>query len=93
MHIHSNETFIRIIILLKVKMLVFGVDIPLVEIILGLAIIVFILLVESIVIIGMLVKQTNKTKKLSELIQKLSDTLLEIKKAEIQELDKIKRRR
>lgn len=73
-------------------MLVFGVDIPLVEIILLLAIIMFILLVEAIITISLLVSQMNKTKKMGETMQKLSETLLEIKKAEITELDKIKRR-
>lgn len=73
-------------------MLVFGVDIPLVEIILLLAIIMFVLLVEAIITISLLVSQMNKTKKMGEIMQKLSETLLEIKKAEIAELDKIKRR-
>jgi hypothetical protein len=73
-------------------MLVFGIDIPLVEVIFALAIIIFILLVESIVIISLLIKQMNKSKKLGSLIEQLSETLLQIKKAEIEELDKIKRK-
>ena len=40
----------------------------------------------------MLIKDMNKTKKLAELIEKLSETILQIKKAEIEELDKIKRK-
>lgn len=73
-------------------MLVFGIDVPLVEILLLLVIIIFILLVEAIVIISLLVNQMNKTKKVSELMEKLSETLLEIKKAEMTELDKIKKK-
>ncbi len=72
-------------------MIVFGVDIPLVEIILGLGVIMFILFVEGIVLIGMLVRQTNKAKRLIDLVEKLSDTILQIKKSEIEELDKIRR--
>jgi hypothetical protein len=73
-------------------MLVFGLDIPLVEIILIFAIIIFLLLVETVVIISLLIKQLNKTKNLGVLIEKLSETLLQIKKAEIEELDKLKRK-
>ncbi|HIJ10929.1 TPA: hypothetical protein HA278_02625 [Candidatus Woesearchaeota archaeon] len=57
-------------------MLIFGVDVPLVEIILVFAIILFILLVEAIVIIGMLISQMNKTKKLSSLLDDLAKNLL-----------------
>lgn len=46
-------------------MLVFGIDIPLVEIILTLGIIMFLLLIECIVIISLLIKQLNKVKSLS----------------------------
>jgi len=73
-------------------MLVFGVDIPLVEVIFALAIIIFLILVESIVVIAMLLKQMNKSKKLSELVGKLSDTILDIKKAEIDELNRLRGR-
>lgn len=73
-------------------MLVFGVDVPLIEVVLVFAIIIFIILVEALVIISLLVKQTNKTRKLAELIEKLSETILAIKKAEIEELDKIRRK-
>lgn len=73
-------------------MLIFGIDIPIVEIILLLMIIIFILLVESLVIIGLLMSQMNRSRKQTELLEKLSSTLLEIKKAEIIELDKIRRK-
>ena len=72
-------------------MIVFGVDIPLVEIIFTMAIIIFILLVESVVVVMLMIKQMNKTKKIGTLLQNLSDTLLQIKKAEIEELDKLKK--
>ena len=73
-------------------MLVFGIDIPLVEIIFGLAIIIFILMVESLILISLMVRQMNKTKKLSDLIGKMSETILAIKNAEVHELDKLKRK-
>jgi len=74
-------------------MLVFGIDIPLVEVILALAIILFLLLIEAIVVIALMVKQLNKTKNLSELTEKMTEALLSIKKAEIEELDKLRGRR
>ena len=73
-------------------MLIFGVDVPLLEVVLAFAIITLLLLVEAIVIIALLGKQMAKMKKLGELIEKLSDTLLEIKKKEIEELDRIRRK-
>ena len=73
-------------------MLVFGVDIPLVEILFALLVMIIILFIEAIIVIGMLIKQMNKTKQLAQLVEKLSDTILQIKKAEIEELDKIKGR-
>jgi len=73
-------------------MLVFGIDVPLVEVVFALAIIMFLLLVESIIVISLLVKQLNKTKTLGELVQKLSETILQIKKAEMDELDKLRGR-
>lgn len=72
-------------------MLVFGVDIPLIEIVIGLVIVIFILLVEALIIVSMLIKQLSKTKKLVSLVEKLSETVLAIKKAEIDELDKLRR--
>lgn len=72
--------------------LVSGLDIPLVEVILVFGIVVFILLVESIIIISLLVKQLQKTKNVGQLLERLSQVLLEIKKAEIDELDKLRRK-
>ena len=73
-------------------MLIFGIDVPLIELILAFVIVLFLVLVEAIIIISLLVKQLSKTKKLGDLIEKLSGTLLEIKKKEIEELDKLKKR-
>ena len=72
--------------------LVGGVDIPLIEVILVFGVVVFILLIESIIIIGLLVKQLQKTKNVAVLLERLSQVLLEIKKAEIDELDKLRRK-
>lgn len=72
--------------------LVGGVDIPLVEVILIFGVVVFILLIESIIIIGLLIKQLQKTKNVGMLLERLSQVLLEIKKAEIDELDKLRRK-
>jgi len=73
-------------------MLVFGVDIPLVEIMLVFSIIIFILLVEAIFVIMMQTKHLNKAKKMAELMNKLSETVLAIKQKEIEQLDKLKGR-
>ena len=62
-------------------MLTFGVDITLVEILLTFGIIIFILLVESVIIIGLLVKQLQKTKNVGMLLERLSQVLLEIKES------------
>ena len=73
-------------------MIVFGIDIPLVEIIFTLAVIMFILFIESLFIIMMLVKQMNKTKKMVELLQNLSQTLLEVKRTEVEGFRGLKRK-
>jgi hypothetical protein len=73
-------------------MLFFGADIPLVEVIFVLLLVAFIVLVEVVIIVSLLLKQTNKSKQLVNLLEKLTDTILEIKKVEIAELDKLKRR-
>lgn len=60
-------------------MLVYNVDIPLVEITLLIGIIVIILLIESIILVILLIKQINKTKKLGEQIESLSETIVGVK--------------
>ncbi|MFA6462354.1 MAG: hypothetical protein WCV90_08900 [Candidatus Woesearchaeota archaeon] len=74
-------------------MLVYGIDIPLIEVVLALSIILFLLLVEAIVVISLMIKQLNKTKSLADLVEKMTEALLAIKKAEIEELDKLRGRR
>ncbi len=73
-------------------MLVFGVEVPLVEVIFALALVTFVILVEVIIIISLLIKQTNKSKELIALTQQLSKTILQVKSAELTELDKLKRK-
>lgn len=59
--------------------LVFGVDVPLIELLLVFGVIVFLLLLEAVVVIGILVKQLQKTKQLSALTVQLSESLLKLK--------------
>lgn len=61
-------------------MLVFGVDIPLVEIMFVFAIIIFILLIETIIVLSLLVTQLNKAKKLSEGTEKILEVIEKLKK-------------
>ena len=72
-------------------MLVFGVDVPLVEVVIALAMIGFILLVEIIIVVILLMRGLGKAKELSDLLNKLSNVLLDIKKEELKEIDRIKR--
>ena len=72
-------------------MLVFGIDIPLVEVIIVFSILVTIILFEALVIIILMMKQLNKMKQASILVQKLSETVLAIRKVETQELMRIKK--
>lgn len=74
-------------------MIIFGFDIPLVEVILILTVVIVVLLVESLILIALLVSQSSKIKRVSQLVQELSQTILQIKDAEIKELDKLKGRR
>jgi hypothetical protein len=46
-------------------MIVFGVDVPLPEIMLIMSIITMIILLEAIIVVGMILKQLNKMKKAS----------------------------
>ena len=58
--------------------LVFGVDVPLIELLLVFGVIIFLLLIEAVVVIGILVKQLQKTKQLSALTVQLSESLLKL---------------
>ncbi|MBI2668476.1 hypothetical protein HYX14_01410 [Candidatus Woesearchaeota archaeon] len=71
-------------------MLVFGVDVPLVEVVVGLVIISFILFIEAIVIIILLLKHQNKSKEVTVLQQRMAETLLDLKRAEVDVLDKVR---
>lgn len=66
-------------------MLVFGVDIPLVEVVLTVSIILFILLIETAIVVSLAVKQMNKAKELLEAM----DTLVRaaVKKDEVKKED------
>ena len=73
-------------------MLVFGIDVPLVEVVFTFAIIILILLIESLIVIVLLLKQAQKSTKIGEAVEKLSEAILQIKRAEIEELDRLGRR-
>ncbi|MBI2668842.1 hypothetical protein HYX14_03290 [Candidatus Woesearchaeota archaeon] len=73
-------------------MLVFGVDVPLVEVVVGLVIISFILFIEAIVVIILLLKHQNKSKEVTVLQQRMAETLLDLKKAEVDVLDKLRKK-
>ncbi len=66
-----------------------GVNIPLIELILVFIIIIFILLIEAAVVIFMLVRQLQRTRKLGDLIVSLSDAILEVKKKEMEEIGRL----
>ncbi len=70
-------------------MLIFGIDVPLVEVVFALAVIILILLIESLIIIVLLLSQVNKTKRIGELVENLSEAILQIKRAELEELDRL----
>ena len=59
--------------------LVFGVDVPLIELLLVFGVIIFLLLIEAVVVMGIVVKQLKKTKQLSALTVQLSESLLKLK--------------
>lgn len=72
-------------------MLVFGVDVPLMEVVFALVLISFIVLVEIIVLVILLMQSLNRTKELGDLLSKLSQVLLEVKKEEMREIERLKR--
>lgn len=71
-------------------MLVFGIDIPLVELMFVFTLIIFILLIEAVVVIMLLINHLNRSKKITELLSKLSETILAIKQKEMEELTMLK---
>ena len=64
-------------------MLVFGIDIPLVEVVFLLAIIIFILFIEVIVIVVIQVRHLRKIQELREYMEKVSGHLSEAKTKEL----------
>ncbi len=71
-------------------MLVFGVDIPLIEVVFALAMVGFIILVEIIIVVVLLMKNLNKAKELGDTLNKLAQVLLSVKKEEIKEIERLK---
>jgi len=72
-------------------MLVFGVDVPLIEVVFVLAIISFIILVEIIIVVILLMQNLKKGRELGETLGKLSHILLEVKRAEMKEIERLKK--
>ncbi len=73
-------------------MLLFGIDVPLVEVVFFLAVIMFVLFLEALVLIALMLKQLNQVKEVNASAQRLSEALLSMKKAEFEELEKVRKR-
>ena len=71
-------------------MLVFGVDIPLIEVVFVLVIVSIIILIEIIVIVVLLTRNLKKTREVGDLLKELSNVLLAVKKEELKEIDRLK---
>ncbi len=67
-------------------MLIFGLDVPLVEILLLFLVIIFVLLIEAIVLIGILMKQLNHARRHAEHATKLSTALTQLKQIELRRM-------
>ncbi len=72
-------------------MLVFGVDVPLIEVVFILVIVSIIILAEIIVVVILLMRNLKKTKEVGDLLKELSNILLEVKKEELREIERLKR--
>lgn len=72
-------------------MLVFGVDVPLIEVIFVLVIVIFIILVEIIIVVILLMQSLRKTKDLGVLLEKLAQILSEVKRGELKEIERLKK--
>jgi hypothetical protein len=64
-------------------MLVFGVNLPLVELFLLISVIMLILLAEAIVFVSLLIKQMNTNRKLGKLLEDLTNNLLQVGRRKI----------
>ena len=72
---------------------VFGVDVPLVELILTFSVITLIVLVEVTVVMIILLYQMRHSKEVTRHLEKMSRTLLSLEKEELKALKRTKRRR
>ena len=72
-------------------MYLFGVDVPLVEVMFAFTVIAMIILIEITIILIMLSYQIKASKKLGKNIRRLSYTLLKLEDKELAELDKLGR--
>ena len=72
-------------------MLVFGVDVPLLEMILVFVILVIIVLIEVIVVMFLTMKHMNKSKESHELVSDLAEVLLQVKQEEQKTIDAVRR--
>ncbi|MBI2666466.1 hypothetical protein HYX13_02545 [Candidatus Woesearchaeota archaeon] len=72
-------------------MLVFGIDVPLVEVVLLFLIVTVILLVEVLVLIGLLMKEIHHARRYAQHATKLSETLGRMNQIELKKLKLIKR--
>ena len=72
---------------------VFGVDVPLVELILAFSIVTLIVLIEVTVIMVILLYQLKRSREITGHMERMSNTLLTLEKEELKALEKTKRRR
>lgn len=72
-------------------MWIFGIDIPLVELILALGIIGIIILIELIIILILISFHMRNSKRLESEIGRLSSTLMELQGRELKEIDKLQK--
>ena len=72
-------------------MLVFGIDVPLVEVLLLFLIVVVILLAEALVLVGLLMKQIHHARRHAEHATKLSAALGQLNQLELKKLRLIRK--
>ena len=72
-------------------MYIFGVDIPLVEVLLAVGIIGLIILIEITIILVMISYHMRNSKKLESQMGRLSSTLLKLESKELKEIDKLEK--
>ena len=65
-------------------MIIFGIDVPLAEILVVLIIICFLILIESIVIVALLMRKIDKLQRINKLTLKYVETLYQLKNKEIE---------